>query len=99
MRAAHLLLISAAGAALAGCSNGPFPYPVQATTVYPGYGDAIQHNAAVQIIDPAPANAANTELAFDGHRAALAIGRYWTDQVKPPHELRTSDVGDGGGGG
>jgi hypothetical protein len=31
---------------------------------------------------------------MEGNRAAIAIGRYQADEVKPPRELRTSDVGD-----
>jgi hypothetical protein len=82
----------------------PHVYRASGTPV-PGYGDAIRHNAAVAIIDPQPASAANTIIDMDGRRAFVAIERYRTDTVIQPVELRTSEVlpfagsdGTGGGG-
>ena len=52
----------------------------------------MKQNAAVMIVDPQPAGAANVNIDFDGRRGAIAIERYRTGTVIPPKELRTSDV-------
>ncbi|HEX6119181.1 MAG TPA: hypothetical protein VFZ03_06980 [Dongiaceae bacterium] len=62
------------------------------TTPIAGYGNAVQQNLSVMIVDPQPATAANTTLDFDGRRAGLAIERYREGKVIPPVELRTTDV-------
>lgn len=58
-----------------------------------GYGNSVHQNLSVQIIDPQPASAANTNLDFDGRKADIAIERYRQGKVIPPVELKTSDVG------
>ena len=58
--------------------------------VYPGFGEATAHNAAVMIIDPNPPGAQNTDLALDGSRAVLALTRYKTDTVEQPEEMDTT---------
>ena len=79
---------------LAGCTS----LPMQATDRLPGYGESVNQNAAMMIIDPQPALAQNTALALDGHRAEIAIIRYYTNEVIPPAPLSTSDVGSTIGG-
>ena len=74
---------------LAAC--GPSVYRDSATPI-PGYGNAVKQNAAVMIIDPQPAAAANVNLDLDGRRAGIAIERYRTGTVIPPEEQRTTDV-------
>jgi hypothetical protein len=74
---------------LAAC--GPSVYR-DSTTPIPGYGNATKQNAAVMIIDPQPASAANVNIDFDGRRAGIAIERYRTGTVIPPEEQRTTDV-------
>jgi hypothetical protein len=74
---------------LAAC--GPSVYRDSATPI-PGYGNAVKQNAAVMIIDPQPAAAANVNLALDGRRAGIAIERYRTGTVIPPTEQRTTDI-------
>lgn len=76
----------------------------QSGTPLPGYGNAVRQNAAVMIVDPQPASAANTTIDMDGMRAFLAIERYRTGAVIEPSELSTTDIvpvfseeGDGGG--
>ena len=73
---------------LAGC--GPSVYRDSATPI-PGYGNAVKENAAVMIIDPQPAAAANVNLDLDGRRAGIAIERYRTGTVIPPEEQRTTN--------
>ena len=83
---------------------GPYAYR-QSGTPIPGFGNAIRQNAAVQIVDPQPAGAANTTIDMDGRRALLAIERYRTGAVIEPSELSTTEIvpifpddgGDGGG--
>lgn len=80
-----------AAAALGACAPSVY---VDSTGQFPGYGNAVKQNAAVMIIDPQPASAANLDLDLDGRRAGIAIERYRTGQVIQPVELRTSDVLD-----
>ncbi len=58
---------------LAGCAN---------TTFDEAFGDAIEQNKAVHIVNPEPAAVDVPDL--DGARAALAIRRYERGQVIPP---------------
>jgi hypothetical protein len=80
---------------LAGCTS----LPMQATDRLPGYGSSINQNAAVMIIDPQPAHALDTALPLDGHRAEIAIIRYYTNTVIPPQAATTSALGSALGGG
>lgn len=57
------------------------------------FGNAVKQNIAVQATNPDP-QPVTTPPPMEGNRAAIAIGRYQADEVKPPRELRTSDVGD-----
>lgn len=86
----QLTIVVASASLLAAC--GPSVYRDSATPI-PGYGNAVKQNAAVMIIDPQPASAANVDIDFDGRRGSIAIERYRTGTVIPPEELRTtSDV-------
>ena len=87
----RLIIVVASASLLAAC--GPSVYRHSATPI-PGYGNAVKQNAAVMIIDPQPASAANVDIDFDGRRGGIAIERYRTGTVIPPEELRTSDVLD-----
>ena len=62
----------------------------------PGFGNAVQNNMAVQIINPNPPPRAEA-ADYDGRRAADAVERYRTDQVVRPVPVTTSNVGIGGG--
>ena len=102
MRTTRTLPVLLLAAAL--CSAcGPYAYRQSGTPV-PGFGNSIRQNAAVHVVDPQPAGAANTMIDMDGRRALLAIERYRTDTVIEPTELSTTDVipffpDDGGAGG
>lgn len=91
MKQIAAVLTAAAGlAALAACET--YDPPTSAVT----FGEAVQRNVAVQLVNPeAPADL--DPAAFDGDRAALAIGRYKAGEVKEPEELSTSTVGGSGG--
>jgi hypothetical protein len=94
------LLLVALVSALSACSN----VYRQSGTPFPGYGNAIRQNAAVMIVDPQPASAANTTIDMDGRRAFLAIERYRTGTAIEPEELSTTDIipvfeDESGGGG
>lgn len=59
------------------------------------FGNATAHNAAVQILDPAPSAAGGGPPALQGARAAEAIRRYLTGTVtEPPRLSATSGLGD-----
>lgn len=50
-----------------------------------GFGDAVHHNMAVQMVNPAPAAAAAAEQPDnDGARAGRAMQRYQEFKVFPP---------------
>ena len=85
----RLTIVVASASLLAAC--GPSVYRDSATPI-PGYGNAVKQNAAVMIIDPQPASAANVDIDLDGRRAGIAIERYRTGTVIPPEEQRTTDV-------
>ncbi len=96
----RMLLVAALIGALPACSN----VYRQSGTPFPGYGNAVRQNAAVMIVDPQPASAANTNIDMDGRRAFLAIERYRTGTAIEPEELSTTDIvpvfeDEGGGGG
>lgn len=55
--------------ALAACADTQGP-------MNPGFGDAYQHNMAVHVIDPTPANAGSGAPELEGERARIAIDRY-----------------------
>jgi hypothetical protein len=61
-------------------------------TVSFGAGDAVAANKAIQTIDPWPAYAGRTEIAYDGERAAAAAERYRTNKVTPLRAMGTSSV-------
>jgi len=82
-------LLGALLLSLAGCTS----LPQQSTDPNPGFGASLYQNAAVMIIDPQPLRAEDTLLNLDGHRAELAILRYYTDTVIPPQALTTSSLG------
>ena len=94
-RTAFLAVAGALAALLAGCTSPP----IQATDRLAGFGDSINQNAAVMIIDPQPLRARDTALPLDGHRAEIAIIRYYTDTVIPPEALTTANIGSSASGG
>ena len=59
------------------------------------FGNSVQHNAAVQIIDPAPNWEGRETPDMAGVRAEGAIERYNTGTVIQPEQIETSDVGGG----
>ena len=65
----------------------------------PAFGEAVKYNAAVQIIDPDPVYDANGARPGDaGDKAAAAVKRYRTDQVKDV-KVMTTTSGSGSGSG
>ena len=55
-------------------------------------GNAIAANAAVETIDPWPAEAADRRIAGNGHLVQGAMERYRTGKVTPPQGTDTSSV-------
>lgn len=53
------------------------------------FGEAMHHNASVQIINPDPAPADKSAPDFDGVRASGAVKRYETGNVTPPSPEKT----------
>jgi hypothetical protein len=68
--------------ALAGCSQELYGEAQDPVTLQ--FGDAVASNRAMQMVDPWPAHAANTNLSFKGRPMNSAIDRYYTGTVLPP---------------
>jgi len=62
----------------------------------PGFGNAMQHNAAVQIVNP-EGEKVGVPPVMDGHRAASAIDRYEKGKVFKPEAIETTTGVIGGG--
>jgi hypothetical protein len=77
----------------AGCIR---PYTQQPYDASPGYGEAINQNAAVMIGNPEPPKAQNTLINLEGNRALIAITRYQNDQTVPVQPLNTTGGASGG---
>ena len=56
-----------------------------------GFGNTIQHNDAVAIIDPTPANASDGAPSLEAKRAKLAIDRYESGAVTAAEAEDVSD--------
>ncbi len=63
----------------------------------PGFGNSMQHNAAVQIVNP-EGEKVGVPPVMDGHRAASAIDRYEKGQVFKPEAVTTTGGAVSGGG-
>ena len=66
----------------------------------PGFGNVMQHNWAVQVVNP-EGEKVGIPPVMDGHRAASAIDRYEKGQVFKPEVIPTTGgiIGGGAGGG
>jgi hypothetical protein len=90
------LIVAAGCIALGGCTS---LVPTHIGDNDPGIFEAVKYDAAVQVINPAPVySAQSAQPGSNGDVGAHAVKRYRTDQVKPPADMQTSNVGAGGGG-
>lgn len=80
-----ILLVASTLAVLGACA-APQDRPV----LHPTFGEAVQHNIAAHVIDPAPAHADLPPL-YSGRRMARAVERYHTDQVKDVEKISTRE--------
>ncbi len=55
----------------------------------PGFGNTLQHNWAVQVVNP-EGEKVGVPPVMDGHRAASAIDRYETGKVFKPEAVLTT---------
>jgi hypothetical protein len=62
----------------------------------PAFGNAVQNNMAVQIINPVPP-VATAAPDYSGKRAESAIQRYRAGAVIPPASTSIGGIGGGGG--
>jgi type IV pilus biogenesis protein CpaD/CtpE len=69
---------------LAACADTQSP-------MNPGFGDSYQHNMAVHVIDPNPANAGSGAPDLEGERARIAIDRYRGAATLAPVETTTTE--------
>ena len=84
-----LIGLAAASFTLAACNGGPLYDHSQPLNA--GFGNSIQHNDAVAIIDPTPANATDGAPDLEAKRAKLAIDRYESGAVTAAEAESTSD--------
>ena len=54
------------------------------------FGNAVEHNKALHIINPAPAYQAPETPDYDGTRSGSAVGRYKSGTVVQPKNLSTN---------
>jgi len=78
--------LGVAAVAVAGCT-----YPMQPADQYPGFGNAVTHDMAVHVVDPAPPGAANTSIELHGARADILMERYESGTVIVPEDVETGD--------
>jgi type IV pilus biogenesis protein CpaD/CtpE len=83
-----LVLATLAPIALAACENPTKPK----YTLSPSFGDAVNHNMAVQILNP-DGNPDLTPPPMDGARAAEAVERYRAGKTRDVVRIKTSEVG------
>ncbi len=57
----------------------------------PDFGNAVESNKAMHIIDPAPVYAGPETPDYDANRVSSALERYRTGTVIVPHNLSTTD--------
>lgn len=89
-RRAYSMLVLAA-AVLTGCARGEAGDTPIVGSLGADFGNAVQHNAAVQIVEPMPAAAGDGPPPLDGKRAAAAIGRYQGGAVRELEIESTTD--------
>ena len=76
MKRSKQLMVLAAVLLLAACQH--------TVPLGSGFGNAVQHNSALHIVDPNPPSATDVVLEMEGKRAGLAISRYETGDVFVP---------------
>lgn len=64
----------------------------QPETLSSDFGDAVRHNMAAQVVNPAPRHS-TAPPEMDGGRAAIARGRYQAGMVKEPKADSTRKSG------
>jgi hypothetical protein len=85
-KAARALMLTAALAALAGCSE----YTDRRDTIALNGGNAVAVNKVTQMVDPWPAVSGDKNIAFNGQKMQSAVQRYRNNQVIPPVGTGTS---------
>jgi len=91
-RRPHVVVVAAAlGVMLAGCSD---LYLERRDAIALSAGDAVEANKVAQVIDPWPAQSANTKIAFNGQKMQSAVERYRTNLVTAPVDPMMLQVGN-----
>jgi hypothetical protein len=86
MKTLSIIAALAAGALVAACT------PQE--DLSPDFGNAVQHNMSLHIINPAPSYSVEQQVPpLDGPRAVGAQQRYDNGEIIPPERLRTSETG------
>lgn len=90
----RLLCAPLALALLAGCDT----VNRQTGSIDPGFGEAVKYDMAIQVIDPDPVYSEDDAQPGDnGAKAAAAMKRYRTDQVKDVESQATTEAVGGSG--
>ena len=95
MRSKRLLIVAAAGLALAACAT-PNPQS-RIGDEDPFFGESVRYNAAVQTINPDPVYPeGGMEPGSSGAKGAAAVARYRTDQANQRHRTEVNATQSGG---
>jgi len=86
-----VVVAAALGVMLAGCSD---LYLERRDAIALSAGDAVEANKVAQVIDPWPAQSANTKIAFNGQKMQSAVERYRTNLVTAPVDPMMLQVGN-----
>lgn len=87
MHATKIILAAAAMVGLSACGQ---PEHLSAD-----FGNAVNHNLSLQIVNPEPTYMAPENPDMDGERAALAIERYKSGTVIQPEQIDSTDAVSG----
>ena len=79
----NYLFLGVAAVALAACQHN---YPLGQ-----GFGNSVEHNNALQVVDPNPVTANAGAPNLNGRRAAIAIENYETGEIEELQVETTTD--------
>ncbi|HEX9789924.1 MAG TPA: hypothetical protein VGA60_04615 [Kiloniellales bacterium] len=91
MRTRLYSMLVLAAVLMTGCTGGETINSANSRSLGADFGNAVSHNAAVQVVDPMPMHVDDAAPVLDGKRAAAAIWRYQNGVVHEPEAESTSD--------
>lgn len=86
MKLTHILSVAVVALGTAACE--------QPEHLSSDFGNSVNHNMSLHVINPEPVYLAPEIPDFNGVRAAGAMERYETNTVFEPEQIETTDVGE-----